>query len=483
MSASAPDLGRAVRTLKAPRAVALGRRSVATLTAPPAVIAIVIVAICAGFAAIGADARWLAALGRVIVARHSVPSGVPFAAAPSAHFPNVLVLAEIIFYQLEHAFGDRGLMLAQMLAVGIAVTVLARDAIAAGGSNRGVAVALGIATLGALPSIAIIRVQLFSLALFPVLVMLLRSEARRPSSRIWLVVPLFALWSNLHAAVLIGFGVTCCYLVLSRLRLQPVLTVLVGGTAALALCLTPALARTITYYHLGLTNVSVQRGFGLWAPLSPHQPFDVVLVGAAVVLALGLRRARPALWELVALLALGAATIKGSRDGIWLLFFLVAPGACAFRFTRRWNRLAAPVVTLAVAAIVFSLVRGPVRSGASKTTVARAVELAHGSAVLAPDINAEQVALAGGRVWLSNPLEAFSRHYQALYIDWLEGLPSGRAAVTGDVNVALVPAGSDTAKLMDGERNFVAAFSDHKTVLYVRKTASTSRLRETAGTG
>jgi hypothetical protein len=35
---------------------------------------------------VGADAQWLAALGQNIVNHHSVPAGVPFAAAPTAHW-------------------------------------------------------------------------------------------------------------------------------------------------------------------------------------------------------------------------------------------------------------------------------------------------------------------------------------------------------------------------------------------------------------
>jgi hypothetical protein len=430
---------------------------------------LVIVALCAHFATIGADAGWLAALGRVIVAHHRIPDGVPFAAAPSAHFPNVLALAEVIFYGLEKGLGDRGLMLAQLLAVSIAMAVLARDALAAGARDGGVAAALGIAAVAALPSLAIVRVQLFSLALFPVVVAILRSETRRPSQRVWLLVPVFALWANVHAAVLIGFGITCCYLALSRFWIQPRVAVLIAGLSALALCLTPALAGTVGYFHLGLTNVSVQRGFGMWAPLSLSQPFDDVLLLAAVVLALGLRRAKLELWEVAALVALAAATIDGSRDGIWLLFFLVAPGAQAMRFRRGWKHLVAPALILALAALVISIARGPSRAGASEAGIARALQLANGTPVLAPDIVAEQVALAGGRVWLSNPLEAFSQHAQAAYIDWLEGLPSGREAVTSAIRVVLVEPGSDAQRLMVGDPSFVAAFAGPTAAVYVRR--------------
>src|SRR5438552_6410409 len=78
-------------------------------------------AIAALTATIGPDARWLVALGRVVVERGSVPHGVPFAAAPSTDWPNVPVLAEVVFRGLQGVLGDRGLLLAQLAAVTVAL--------------------------------------------------------------------------------------------------------------------------------------------------------------------------------------------------------------------------------------------------------------------------------------------------------------------------------------------------------------------------
>src|ERR1700722_1625471 len=145
---------------------------------PVAAAVIVIVAVAALLATVGADARWLAALGHVIVQRGSIPSGVPFAAAPTGHWPNALVLGG-----LERALGDRGLVLAQLLAVGAAMAVLARDSRLGGAQPAGIAVALMLAAVGTMPSLAIVRAQVFSLVLFPVLCVLLRAEARSASRR------------------------------------------------------------------------------------------------------------------------------------------------------------------------------------------------------------------------------------------------------------------------------------------------------------
>src|SRR5919197_2721732 len=84
-------------------------------------------AVVAMLGAVGADARWLAALGGSIVHARAIPDGVPFAAAPSTGWPNVPALAEILFHGLDAAFGERGFMLAQVAATALALTILATD--------------------------------------------------------------------------------------------------------------------------------------------------------------------------------------------------------------------------------------------------------------------------------------------------------------------------------------------------------------------
>jgi hypothetical protein len=428
----------------------------------------VIVAFAALLGRIGADAQWLAALGHVIATRHTVPAGVPFAAAPTSHWPNVLVLAELIFNGLERTLGDRGLMLAQLLAVAVAMTVLARDARASGAAAAGIGAALLLAAVGAMPSLAIARVQLFSLALFPVLIALLRSQTREPSRRIWLVVPLLALWSNLHGAALLGLGIVIAYLLLGRFRPDRLLAVSVAGASVLALCLTPALGRTVAYYHGVVTNLAAQRGEGQWGPLSLSAPLDLVLIAAALLLVVQVWRARAELWEWCVIVALAALTIHASRNGVWLLFFLVGPASRAIVPKRSWQGLV-PIAALAsVGAICIAVVRGPASAGASSSLVAGAVVLAHGSPVLASGAIDEQVALAGGRIEVGNPIDAFSRPEQAAYLDWLAGDASGRRALAAGVRVVLVTRGSQTQTLMAHSPGFTLAGGDPTTAIYER---------------
>ncbi len=428
-----------------------------------------IAAAAALLARVGADAQWLAALGHVIAQRHSIPTGIPFAAAPTSHWPDATVLAQLLFNGLERGLGDRGLMLAQLLAVGLAFTVLARDALAGGADARGTSRALLLAALGTVPALTIARVQLFSLVLFAVAVALLRADARAPSRRIWLVVPLLVLWANLHGTVLLGLAVVFAYLLCSRARREPLLALSVGIASTLALCLTPALTGTVDYYHGLLTNVAAQSGQGMWGALSPTSPLDLLLIAAAAALLARVIRARPRLWEWAVLVALAVLTVQASRTGVWLLLFIAGPAARAITPIRaRWTALVGPVAVASIAAIAFATVRGPATGGATHALLARAVTLAHGSPMLAEDIIAEQVALDGGRIWVGNPIDAFSRRDQAIYLDWLDGKAAGRRALNAQVRVVLVSRGSPAQALMAATPGFTAVGGDATARIYER---------------
>src|SRR5207253_7578114 len=150
--------------------------------------------------------------------------------------------------------------------------------------------------------------------LYCLLLLLLRSEARAPSRRIWLLVPLTALWSNLHGAVLVGLAVAAIYLLVARLHREPVLALGVLAGSVLALFLTPALTDTGSYYLGVMRSEAAVRGIGMWAPLSPHSPFDVLFVALAVPLIVLALRSSLQRWELVCIAALAAAAVHAARN-------------------------------------------------------------------------------------------------------------------------------------------------------------------------
>jgi hypothetical protein len=286
-------------------------------------------------------------------------------------------------------------------------------------------------------------------------------------------VPLLALWANVHGAVLAGFAVAAAYLVLDRLPREPLAAVGALVTSAAALFLTPAFLSTGEYYLGVLRSEAAQRGEGMWAPLSVHAPFDVafivfVLPLLALALRSGLRR-----WEIVCIAAFAGLTLHASRNSIWLVCLLAAPAAGGFgrRFLSTLslsNRTFTACAFLPALFLLLGFVQRPHDTGAGARVRAQAARIAAGRPILADGFDAEQLALDGHRVWIGNPLDAFSRRDQRLYLDWLAANPAGDALLGSDAAVVLVPRGSPAQRRLAHDRAYRRAAFDAKSVLYVR---------------
>ena len=427
---------------------------------------------CALLGTIGADARWLAALGRTILTQGSIPSGIPYAASPSVDWVNVPVLGELVFHALQAVGGDRGLLLAQLVATTAALTLLALGMRAFGAPDAASALALMLVFFAAAPSFIIVRAQLFSLVLFCAALLLLRAEARAPSRRVWLLVPLIAIWANLHGAVLVVLAIAAAYLMLDRLRREPVVALSVLAACCAALFITPAFAKSGSYYLGVLNSVAAERGEGMWAPLSLHRPFDVLFILLAIPLLVFGYRSGLRIWEFVCVAAFAAMTLQAGRNSIWLLCFIAAPAAHGLgkRFLRDFRVSLRPLVLGAVvpaAFLVIGVLQTPHQNGAGERVRGEASRLAAGKPILADGIDAEQLALDGRQVWIANPLDAFSRRDQRRYLDWLDASPAGDALLH-EAGAILVVRGSAPQLRLERDRSFRRAAVDARAVVYVR---------------
>ena len=425
-------------------------------------------ALAASLAIIGGDALWLVPLGREVAHGH-LPGSIPFASAPSSGWHDVPALAELVFWALYRTLGgDRGLLVAQVLGAAVAFGALARGLVreATGGA---VLVVSALVLAGTLPAVVVVSGAVFSLALFPLLLGLLESETRLPSRRVWLAVPLLALWGNLHGAVLVGWGLLACYLVFERARRELTRSALVLCAATLALFANPTLWRTPLYYRGVFESQLARHGEGLWAPLGTRG-LDLLLAAIVLLLAaLALAfRARVRLWEGVVLIGLLGATVHVARNGTWLLFALAYPAARELRLSAPKPRLLALAAAIVGAGALAGLARGPLDPGS--TALAQLVART-GRPVLATALLGQQVATDGGRVWAENPIDAFRQSDQRLYLDWLSGKPSGAGAVRHAAFV-LVNAGSAAARV---------AATDHRLTFVLRRGGGTLyRVREGA---
>lgn len=429
-------------------------------------------AACALAAQIGADARWLAAIGAAIVRAGALPHAIPYAAAPALAWHDAPALGQLVFHGADSLLGDRGLVLAQAAAAGIALWMLALD-LRGARTRDGAGAAVILAVLVAAPAaFFVVRAQLFSLALFPVLVLLLRREARHPSRRIWLAVPLIAGWANLHGGVLIGFAVLTAYLLLHRFRQGRALSIGVLAASASALLATPMLLHTVDYYTGVLSGEAAAERYGLWAPLSLHDPLDLLFIAIALPLLAAALRRRPALWEIVVLVALAGMSFEARRNGLWLLLFVATPAARAFGSTSARAVLSRPIALacgcIPLLMLVLGLARSPVSSGAADPLLRQAARAAGTSPILADPLDAEQLALRGTRIWIGNPLDAFTHTDQRAYLEWLRGVPAADS-VLAPIRVALVTRGSQAQLRLATQPAFRELGRDSNAVLYGRR--------------
>jgi hypothetical protein len=431
----------------------LGRWSALTVVAA--------VLFCARFVAVGADTYWAVALGRDIARNGIIPEGVPFAAAVSTGWPNVPVLGEVVLAGVAIP-GPIGIVAFQLALDAVALVILAVGARRAGASDGATAIALALGALGALPALASVKMQLLSLLPFALLTVLLRADHSRPSRRIWWVVPLVAIWGNLHGAVLLGVAVTGAYLLFSRLRRSPSETIMLGLATLLALAANPALFGTIRYYAGVLGNEAARRGAELWSRPDPASVFDLLLIFASLVLVVVALLSRPPLWEVVTILGLLAGTVSSARHGVWLLMFCVAPAAR--RMTRNPDRtvertsLAIPIVAGLIVLLGSAVLLGSrmdVLNPSGRPDLVQAVKAAaEGRVVLADEPIAESLAAEGVRIWMSNPIDAFDQGNQSAYLDFIAGSPS---AAMDSVDIIVLRAGSPADTLVTDDGRFALA--------------------------
>ena len=239
-----------------------------------------------------------------------------------------------------------------------------------------------------------------------------------------------------------------------------------------ALFVTPALLDTGAYYRGVLGSEAVAGREGLWAPLSLANPLDLAFLVAGIPLVLAALASRPKVWEVVALVGLGAMTFQSGRNATWLVIFAATPAARWLTGSRRWQLRVPRGVTAILAAsllvvLALGLMRAPPSSAAGERLREQAATAAAPAPILADDINAEALALDGRRVWIANPIDAFDHFDQRLYLDWIAGRPAGDSLLRVSTAV-LVTRGSAPERRLAHTRGWRAAARDEQAVLFVR---------------
>ncbi|GAA6527563.1 hypothetical protein IDVR_33610 [Intrasporangium sp. DVR] len=380
--------------------------------------------------AVGADTMWLVALGRAVLSERHVPDGIPFIATDTSGWANVPVLGQVLMALID-SLGPAGLLVAQLTAVALALLGLVASSRRLGAPDFAISLALIVLLVGQLPSLGVVRAQLWSIPLFVLLAHLLRRESEAPSRRIWLVPPLIVLWGNLHGAVLVGLAVTGAYLALNRLRQEPLPSLVVAVFALLGLWATPAGLASHEYYLGVLSNEAARRGEGLWAPLDLGSGFGwLMLLSTVALLVAALRRPAP-LWEYAVTAGLGFMTIQAARNGIWLALWLVPRASISLGARKRLHSFpvlpARRILRTVAGLVLLGLATAGLMQRSQVVTSDRAAArqlaglIGSNRSTLAISPMSELLAVEGVLLWAGNPIDALPPDRQVAFLDFLSG--------------------------------------------------------------
>jgi len=315
--------------------------------------------------------------------------------------------AQLVLYELARLGGLRAALAAGIGSVVAALVVLAVAARKLGASSHWVALAL-LVPLCTAPWLATLRTQSFGLIGFAVVYALLALDARRPGRKVLWVLPVLAVWANLHGSVALGSGLAFVYgVTLARRRAHRARGLVLALGSPLCLLVSPYGFGLLSYYRLMLFHPPFASFVTEWAPPAVGPSTALFFASAFAVSALW-GRYRPSLtsferWALPVLLLLAVTAVR-NVDWFELAAALALPRALdAARPSRlklpppvrRINLLLAAAAVAAAAAVCASafartLPPSSPNLGASPAAAAAIARAAgpHGT-VLADDMHAD----------------------------------------------------------------------------------------------
>lgn len=149
------------------------------------------------------DTGWHIRTGEWIIAHHAVPTHDLFSfSKPGAPWFAWEWLTDVVFALLFRAGGLKGIVLFSGVLIAVFATVVLRYAIWRG-SNALIAAGATFLAVGSASLHFLARPHLFTLLLLPVSVWMMEADRRNNTRVIWLLVPLTALWTNLHGGFLV----------------------------------------------------------------------------------------------------------------------------------------------------------------------------------------------------------------------------------------------------------------------------------------
>jgi hypothetical protein len=145
-------------------------------------------------------------VGRRILSTGHIPQYNPYSySAVGLPWHNHVWLAQVILALSYEVFGIVGLKMVKLLCTLTAMVALARGLSQTKAPPSLQRVVL-VATAVAIMVYVLFRPQLFTIAMLSIIMSALASEVYRGQTRLWPLIPMFALWANLHGEFIVGLG-------------------------------------------------------------------------------------------------------------------------------------------------------------------------------------------------------------------------------------------------------------------------------------
>ena len=173
-----------------------------------------------------ADSGWHIRTGEVILETHAVPQKDLYSfSKPGADWYAWEWMTDVLWAQLHKAFGLRGVVWFAGILIAAFVALLLRFALWMG-ANLFLTIVTVLVASGAASIHFLARPHAFTLALLPLAALLIEADRRRPSRRVFILIPIVALWANLHG------GFPAVLLVLGAVAAGSAIEVLIGAEGA-----------------------------------------------------------------------------------------------------------------------------------------------------------------------------------------------------------------------------------------------------------
>jgi hypothetical protein len=265
---------------------------------------------------------WLSLSGGKDIAQHGLPWHDRLTSLTyGAHWVDQQWLGKLFLYSVT-VLGGLSLVfvvhVAFVLAGFAGAMVLAR---LRGASDRSV-FWVAAATIPTAPWAWQLRAQTLSYVLFVAVLALLAADSARPSRRVWLVLPVLALWANVHGSVTLGVALTVVAGALQLLRRRVRGLALAGG-GALCLFASPYGFHLVHYYRTLLFNPLLEHFVGEWQPSSSPRALPFFALVVVVTWLVGRHWKTLTTFERLTLVVTGAAGMLAFRGIIWFLLAMI----------------------------------------------------------------------------------------------------------------------------------------------------------------